>query len=303
MKLLFWSLVLSMSISTSLFAQEKIKKRFRLPSKLAEASGLYLAGPDSLWWHNDSGDGPNLYLTDGKGKMLKSESIPELRHIDWEDITSDDQGRIYIGDFGNNSNARQNLRIYRYEPNSGQVDSVVFHYEDQVEFPPPPERSNFDMEAFFWMNDSLHLFSKNRLQKGDYQCKHYTLCANMGDQIARLRDSIFLRKRVITGAAVSPDKKTVALVGYNFKRCLGFIPTSAASLFVFSGFTGSNFFRGRKKRKSLSFLIATQYEAVDFIDNDQVYVASEKTLFIPPKAKRKRLRRKKDGKENAEKPE
>lgn len=270
---------------------DKIKKRFQLPPDLSEASGLYIAGPDSLWWHNDSGDGPTLYLTDGKGKLLRTEHLNQLRHIDWEDITADDRGRIYIGDFGNNSNARQNLQIYRYDLSSGTIDSLRFSYEDQQAFPPPPERANFDMEAFFWMNDSLHLFSKNRLRKGNYQCKHYVLAAEGGDQVAQLRDSIFLRKRVITGAAISPDGHTVALVGYNFRMFLGFIPTSAASLFVFSDFSGSDFFSGELDRKSLSCLFATQYESVDFIDNGRVYIASERTVFIPPRAKCRRVRK------------
>jgi hypothetical protein len=76
--------------------------------------------------------------------------------------------------------------------------------------------------------------------------------------------------------------------------CLGFIPTSAASLFVFSDFSGSDFFHGQVERKSLSCFFATQYEAVDFIDDDQVYVASEKTAFIPPRVKRKWVRKKKE---------
>ncbi|PHN06668.1 hypothetical protein CRP01_10250 [Flavilitoribacter nigricans DSM 23189 = NBRC 102662] len=278
-------------LSVPSFGQQKPKKRFKLPPQLSEASGLYIAGPDSLWWHNDSGDGPMIYLTDGRGKLLRIDTLSHLQHIDWEDITSDDQGRIYIGDFGNNANARQNLKIYRYDLEAGTTDSLSFAYEDQKQFPPPPEWANFDMEAFFWMNDSLHLFSKNRLRRGNYQCKHYVLADDPGEQVARLQDSIYLRKRVITGAAISPDGKTMALVGYNFKMCLGFFPSSAASLFVFKNFNGSRFFEGEMERKSLSCFFATQYESVDFIDNNQVYVASEKTVIIPPRAKRRRVRK------------
>jgi hypothetical protein len=274
-----------------LHGQQKVKKRFRLPSELSEASGLYYADTDSLWWHNDSGDKPALYITDGAGHLKRTVPIPELRNTDWEDITADTVGNLYIGDFGNNANRRQNLKIYRYDPVDQQVDSISFTYEDQKEFPPPPELANYDMEAFFWLNDSLHLFSKNRLQKGNYHTKHYVLPAVPGEYVAQLRDSIFLRKRVITGAAISPDRKTVALVGYNFKRCLGFIPSSAASLFLFTDFDGSNFLQGKMKRKCLSFLLATQYEAVDFVDNDWLYVASEKTVIIPPRVKRKRVKK------------
>ncbi|MEZ4991506.1 MAG: hypothetical protein R2824_13885 [Saprospiraceae bacterium] len=285
MVILCWSVV-------NLSGQQKLKKHFRLPPALTEVSGLYYAGTDSLWWHNDGGDQPALYLTDGAGNLKRTVRLPALHNQDWEDITADDQGRIYIGEFGNNANRRKDLRIYRYDPGDGALDSISFVYPDQHEFPPPPARANYDMEAFFWFNDSLHLFSKNRLQQGNYQTRHYTLPASPGTYTAQLRDSLFLRKRVITGAAISPDRKKVALIGYNYKRCLGFIPTSAASIFLFTDFTGSDFLRGTMKRKSLSCIVATQYEAVDFIDNSKVYVASEKTAFIPPRVKRKRVGKK-----------
>lgn len=292
MKPLWCLLLFVLGSSSLLFGQQKVKKHFRLPPELSEASGLYYAGPDSLWWHNDSGDGPKLYLTNGRGELLRTVPFPQLRNMDWEDITVDEQGIIYIGDFGNNGNRRKDLRIYRYHPESGNVDSIAFFYNDQLDFPPPPERANYDMEGFFWLNDSLHLFSKNRLQKGDYYCKHYVLPDAAGEQVAQLTDSIFLRKRVITGAAISPDRQTMALIGYNFKRLLGFFPTSAASMFVFTDFSGTKFFKGRMRRRSLSCVFATQFESVDFINNEMVYVASEKTAFIPPKVKRKRARKK-----------
>lgn len=295
MRPLVLALLLLLGAGSSLSAQQKVKKRFRLPPALSEASGLYYAGPDSLWWHNDSGDKPTLYLTDGKGNLKQTLPLPQVRHSDWEDLTHDNQGQLYIGDFGNNANRRQDLKIYRYDPKSDQLDSISFHYPDQKDFPPTPALANYDMEAFFWWNDSLHLFSKNRLQKGNYYTKHYVLPAEPGTYTAQLRDSLYLRKRVITGAAVSPDGKTVALIGYNFKRCLGFIPTSAASLFLFTDFQGSDFLEGAVQRKSLSCIIATQYEAVDFVDNTQLYVASEKTAFIPPRAKRKRVRKRQRG--------
>ena len=275
-----------------IYAQKKPKKKFRLPTVLSEVSGLFYAGPDSLWWHNDSGDAPRLFLTDGGGKLIRTVNLPQIRHVDWEDLTADDQGRIYIGDFGNNANQRKDLRIYRFDPPSGQIDSIDFHLADQKAFPPPPEQANFDLEAFFWANDSLHLFSKNRLQKGNYFSKHYILPATIGTQEAKVKDSIFLRKRVVTGAAISPDYQTVALIGYNYKRFLGFIPISAASVFTFTEFSGTRYLKGKMKRRALSFIVSAQYESIDFIDDEFAYVASEKTSFIRARAKRKRIKEK-----------
>jgi iron(III) transport system substrate-binding protein len=45
-----------------------------LPPELREVSGLYYAGPDSLWWHNDSGDAPVLYRSNDQGRVLSRSS-------------------------------------------------------------------------------------------------------------------------------------------------------------------------------------------------------------------------------------
>ncbi len=265
-------------------------KRFRLPAVLEEASGLYYAAPDSLWWHNDSGDGPRLLLTDGAGRLQREVLLP-VRHVDWEDITHDNQGNIYIGDFGNNANRRKDLCIYIYRPNENVIDSILFDYPDQHAFPPPVAQWNFDMEGFFWHEDSLHLFSKNRLQKGNYYTKHYTLPAQSGTYTAVLRDSVHLKKRVVTAAAISPDGQTVALLAYYFNRRLGFVPITATSIYAFHHFNDNNFTKGKiRKQPVRKFLVPTQYEALDFIDNRRVYVASERTPLFRQRAKRVRLR-------------
>ena len=63
-------------LTTSLLqAQNKGKKRFQLPMEINEVSGLYRASTDSLWWHNDSGDGPNIFLTNGKGETTRKKNI------------------------------------------------------------------------------------------------------------------------------------------------------------------------------------------------------------------------------------
>lgn len=263
----------------------RLPTRFRLPNELREVSGLYIAGKDSLWWHNDGDHSPALFLTNSKGGLIKRWDLPGLQNKDWEDITADDAGRIYIGDFGNNTNTRKDLRIYILCPGK-PLDSISFRYPDQTAFPPPASAAAFDMEAFFWHRDSLHLFSKNRLQKGNYYTKHYVLPAGPGNYTALLRDSLYLRNRVVTAAAISPEGQKIALVAYHFKRFLGIFPTSSASVFWLDGFHGNHFLKGNLHRIRLSFLWATQYESLDFETNDQVIVASERTLFIPQKAKR-----------------
>ena len=112
-------------------------------------------------------------------------------------------------------------------------------------------------------------------------------------QTATLKDKLFLKKRVVTAAAISPDGKTVALLAYFYKKVLGFIPYSSASVFLIRDFEGTDFFQGKIYKKRVPyFLLAKQFEALDFLDNETLYVASEKTLFLSPKAKQIKLKKK-----------
>ncbi len=288
--LLFLAILFFFPLLTS--GQKDNKKCIRLPNYLNEVSGLYIEVPGKMWWHNDGGSNPVLYQTDGRGNLLREIKLNTIKNKDWEDITSDDDGRIYIGDFGNNLNQRQDLKIYIYDSDKDQIDSISFTYPDQKYFPPTKENWNFNMEGFFWFQDSLHLFSKNRLQVGNYFTKHYVLPARPGNYEAILVDSIYLKNRVVTGAAISRDKKTVGLIAYTYKKVLGFIPWSAASIYLIRDFSGSRFLQGNiYKKKAPGFILATQMESIDFLNDKTLYIASEKTKFIKQKAKRVRLKK------------
>lgn len=266
------------------------KKKYKLPKELTEVSGLFQAGPDSLWWHNDGGHGAELFLTNSRGELLWKGTVPGTLNRDWEDLTADDRGNIYIGDFGNNLNRRRDLAIYIYNPATGSLDSILYRYPDQRDFPPQPRNQNFDMEAFFWFQDSLHLFSKNHLRQGNYYTKHYSLPARPGAYEAVLRDSLYLKKRVVTAAAISPDGQSVALLAYWFKPFLGFIPITPADIFILTNFSGTDFLDGEvRRRKGVRCLWPTQFEALDYIDPTSVWIASERTILYRQKMKRKRL--------------
>lgn len=279
----FIGIFLCIYLSTA-YAQEK---KFVLPSELKEVSGLYIADSNDFWWHNDGGNEAALYRTDGKGCPKEKIRLPEIKNIDWEEITHDTEGNIYICDFGNNRNNRQDLKIYIYNPTTNAIDSILFNYSDQRAFPPQQDEANFDMEGAFWHQDSLHLFSKNRLSNKKFLTKHYVLPAVAGTHTALLRNSITLKKRVVTAAAISPDGKRVALLAYNFKRLLGIFPISGASVFLISDFSGTNFLDGQiHKIGTKSFIFATQFESLDWLNDEEIYIASEQTVFIKPKAKR-----------------
>ncbi|HEX8529646.1 MAG TPA: hypothetical protein VF646_06465, partial [Cytophagales bacterium] len=173
----------------------KIRQIATLPAEVNESSGLAVAVPGkSYWTHNDGGSKPALYEVDATGKLLRTLDLPGLRNRDWEDLTRDAAGNLYIGDFGNNNNTRRNLKIYRLHPDRpGQADSITFRYADQTAFPPRERERNFDCEAFFWHADSLYLFSKNRGRKN---VKMYVLPAQPGDHVAQVRGEVFIKSMV-----------------------------------------------------------------------------------------------------------
>lgn len=272
--------------------KSNIKKKFKLPHIIEEVSGLYYTPMGKFIWLNDGGGAASLYQTNGLGRLEKTIPLPNTENIDWEELTADGKGNIYIGDFGNNLNKRKDLKIYIYNLETQQIKSIPFSYPDQKAFPPDPDSQNFDMEGFFWHRGELHLFSKNKINTGNYFTKHYVLSEKAGEQVAILKDSLALMDRVVTAAAISPDKKSIALLSYDF-RLRKPIPYSAASIFLIKKFTADNFFQGEIYRiKIPKFIVASQYESIDFIDNKTLYIASERTKFIRQKAKRIKLKKK-----------
>jgi hypothetical protein len=282
-------LTLLLFCSSVLLSQNFLtNKKFKLTKDLPEVSGAHLVGPDSLWWLNDSGNAAAIYRTDGGGVLQESYPVTGSVNRDWEDLASAPDGRIFIGDFGNNANRRQDLCIYILSKD-GVLDSIRFAYPDQTAFPPPKDQWQFDMEGFFYHQDSLHLFSKDK-SGNSYLTKHYSLPAQAGTYTATLRGQMELPKRIVTGAAISKDGKAVVLLAYRFKMLLGFIPLTPADLFLFRDFKGTDFLSGNmRKKRGARCLMPTQYEAVDFTGPHTVYIASERTPLFHQKAKRRKL--------------
>jgi len=135
---------------------------------LDESSGLARSKVhDGVFWsHNDSGGAPEIFALDFTGNDLGRVSVSGATSRDWEDITTDHVGNLWILDGGNNKNKRRDLTVIRVpEPTSlnGAVmaDRLVrYHFPEQTAFPPPDK--NFDSEALFWDRGRLMLLTKHR---------------------------------------------------------------------------------------------------------------------------------------------
>lgn len=243
-----------------------------LPGVMDETSGIEKTGPNTFWSHNDSGGQPELYRFDSSGTLQQTIDVTNAVNIDWEELAQGQNGEIYIGDFGNNNNNRSQsggnpLTIYIVaDPdlvvgNNTTAGVLVFEYEDR-DFNAPSSNHNFDMEAFFWFDDSLHLFTKNRTSPTNGWIKHYVLPAQPGTYQAMLVDSFNNAGRRITAADISPDYRTVALLAQD-------------RIYLFSCFEGSRFLSSANV--TAITIPNTQKEAIVFSDNHRVYITDEYT--------------------------
>ncbi len=242
-----------------------------LPDAIKESSGIVVTGPNEIWSHNDSGNPNKLYCFDTTGALIRALEISNIANIDWEDLTRDDEGNIYIDDAGNNDNDRTDLAIYIIA-NPGMIvgdeteaETIHFVFEDQNAFPPPVSNKNFDIEALVWHQDSLLLFTKNRSIPLNGYCKQYMLPAQPGQYIARLVDSVYLGSTNddarVTSAAVHPDSHELILL-------------TRTKLVSFTHYIGNAVFRGEKNVYPFTVLPG-QAEAIDFNEPDRVYITEE----------------------------
>jgi len=162
---------------------------------------------DTLYSINDSGGKTYIYRFSDKGLLYDSIFVPNSINYDWEEITNDKEGNIYIGDFGNNTNKRKDLKIYSFNSEKNTT-SIPFAYPGQKHFPPLRRREkNYDCEAMIFRDGKLILFSKNKTSKN---VSVYSLNPDQQNPDIKQIGTIRIRER-ITGAGYESDSVAVLL--------------------------------------------------------------------------------------------
>ncbi len=248
-----------------------------LDAAVPESSGLQYSS-QNLWTFNDSGNAPVLFRVDSTtGNVLQQVTISNFGNVDWEDIAADAQ-YLYVGDFGNNNGDRHNLRVLRVQKSAigpGPAETVTaqeiaFSYPDQTNFSPGTNNHNFDCEAFFYANDSLHLFTKNW---ADLRTRYYTVPAQPGTYVAHLKGS-FNVNGLITAADLNAAGTGAGLLGYNAS-------TGATFLWLLADFRGGQFLQGNKRRIELpNALFIGQAEGLCFVDRYRVFLSNERLTSV-----------------------
>ncbi len=251
---------------------EDLKTEFSLPKKLKEVSGIALSGDKkTIWAIEDQGNKNVVYGLDLQGKPVADVQVSNAENTDWEDITADPQGNIYIGDFGNNDNDRQNLSILKLDlKNASQNSTAVtqttkFRYEGQTEFPPKKSNWLYDCEAFVEMDGNFYLFTKNRSKGFDGTFLVFQVPNKEGNFEAKLVGKLKLEgsysDAAITSAAVNSTKDKIILLNHK-------------NIQVLTGFTADDF--NKTKIQAVSLNHNSQKEAVVFLDDKTLLIADEK---------------------------
>ncbi len=185
------------SVFLSGFTQH-YESKMLLPKQLNEISGLEYYNDSILIAINDGGNEPRIYFLDIKGNIKHTVLVANTKNNDWEDLTIDPYGNLFIADCGNNRNDRTNLSIIQLslknalEKDSLWAKSLPFHYANQNEFPPPKEQLDFDCESVYWQNDSIYLVTKSRAEPWKGLASIYALPANGKSQLAVKRYEIMI---------------------------------------------------------------------------------------------------------------
>jgi hypothetical protein len=258
--------------------------------------------PGIYWVLNDSGDEPRIFAIDRTGKAVMPSwmdryyvndslsgklpypgvAVDLAANQDWEEITRDD-GDLYIMDVGNNGNARRDLGIYIIkEPNPFATERtrtqkwIPVAYPDQLAY--PGANWQFDCEAAFFYRHKLYLITKHRadakFNKPDISANLYRLDEMHTDRVNMLTkvDAKADLGGWVTGAAISPDSKRLAVL-CNY-------PVESVWLFDTPA-DGDKFLSSSARR--FIYKGGKQAEAICFSGNDLLLITNEqREIFEVP---------------------
>lgn len=235
---------------------------------------------DVYWTLNDSGGRNCIYPFSREGKLYHAEwfaedeggvVIGDAVNIDWESMTTDADGNLYIGACGNNYSVRRDLCIYILKDphpigtgTTRYIQKLNFHYPEQTSYPAPEDDSNYDAEAIFWAQGRLFLLTKHR---SDTLTRLYTFNSMYPERenpVTLL--STFDIKGMVTDAECNEDGSKLAVLTYY-------------GIWIFEGEVG-NWFNGSIKWLPIK---AKQCEAICWDNEETLLITNEQTEIFEVK--------------------
>jgi len=271
MKSLTFLLIFSLLFSCSGTSQEIPTNTKKLSLKEASAVAVSKVS-DLIWVAEDSGNKNKVYGLDTDGKIAHTMTLENAKNVDWEDLTTDEEGNLYVGDFGNNDNMRKDLCIYKVNAGDLKNETAVspskieFYYPEQKQFPPKKSELFYDAESFFIYKGNFYIFTKNRSKGFDGTVMLYKVPNQSGNHKAQLLGKFKAcdnyHKCAITSADISPDGKKIALL-------------SSSKVWILSDFKADDFLNGKTEMFELNDV--TQKEGICFKDNQTLFIVDEKS--------------------------
>lgn len=270
-----------------------LQATFQAP-RLIESSGVAVsrAHRDVLWSHNDSGDGPYLYATDRRGTDRGRLTVAGADAIDWEDMAlgpcpvafllrprnlkSTAATCLYLADTGDNLERRPFVTVYAIpepQPPATAGDTLgttaaaavlQLRYRDgphDVEgiYVSPRDTALYLVSKGFKPGSAIRLY---RVDRGAW-----SPADTMGDvAVASRVQTLDITPspeagRVVTGAAVRPDGRVVALRTYS-------------EIYLFYPGVGGRLSPARERPCDIAG-IDMGGEAIDFLDDTTLVLTSE----------------------------
>lgn len=225
-------------------------------NSLKEVSAAeFSAKKNLIWVIEDSGNKNNLYGLDFNGTILHDIDIENCKNQDWEDLTQDKEGNVYIGDFGNNNKKRDDYKILKiYEKDLDKESAKA----EIIEFKLAKKEKAADFESFFILNENFYLFSKN-----DKKVRVFRVPNKIGKHKAVLTEEHRLegKNTKITSAAIDKTEKVVVLLNHD-------------KLWKLSNFKEGKFFNGTIE--AMPFYHNSQKEGVGFLDKNILIITDER---------------------------
>lgn len=248
--------------------------------RVTESSGVAVsrAHPGVLWTHNDSGDDAFLYATDLTGADRGRIRVPGVAPADAEDLAEGPCptriGRcLYLADTGDNRELRDWVAVVAVpepDPPGGPADTLRVSEAPVVLRLRYPDRAHDVEAAFVTQSGTLYLVTKGRGGTvAVYRLPRAAWTASGVGTVEFVQALSFgpgSGGRLVTGAALSPDGRRVALRSYGDIVFFALLPDGTLQR------TGPACdVRGREP----------QGEAVAFLDDGRLVLTSEGARAVP----------------------
>ena len=177
---------------------------------IRESSGIVASRQfEGVYWTlNDSGNPAALYATRRNGELIQEIAVQGSRNFDWEALGIDDKNQLWIGEIGNNSRLRFDLKVVvvaEPDPFTETEAEVIASYPYRY----PNE--NVDAEGLFIVKGIPYIVSKERERAVLYRFP--TLKPDTKQVLERVGE--FNEAKFVTGAGVSEDGTRLAVCTYD----------------------------------------------------------------------------------------